>query len=117
MYLLARAGRGTGSFDDTLALLGPAVALCTTVTLVPDLIIGGLLNTGVIAPDVWMRDITSPTVTLALVWAYLVAYVVAFLVVFPVVARAAHGLPWRHALPLGWATFAIYQGVLLVFVR
>jgi hypothetical protein len=117
MYLFARAAGGSGSFDDTLALLGPAVAVCTAVTLVPDLIIGSLLNTGVIAPDAWMRDITRPSVTLALVWTYLLAYIVAFLVAFPRVARAAHRLPWRSAVPVGWATFAIYQGVLLVFVR
>ena len=69
------------------------------------------------ASDVWMRDITRPSVTLALVWAYLLAYIAAFLVAFPVVARTAHRLPWRSAVPVGWATFAIYQGVLLVFVR
>lgn len=103
--------------DDTLALLGPAVAVCTAVTLVPDLIIGALLNTGVVASDVWMREITRPSATLALVWAYLSAYLAAFLVAYPMVARAAHRLPWRYAVPIGWATFAIYQGVLLVFVR
>ena len=117
MYLLARAATGTGSFDDTVGLLGPAVAVCTAVTLVPDLIIGGLLNTGVIAPEAWMRDITRPSVTLALVWAYLLAYVAAFLVAFPLVARAAHRLPWRFAVPAGWVAFVSYQGVLLVFVR
>jgi hypothetical protein len=117
MYLFARATRGIGTFDDTLALLGPAVAVCTAVTLVPDLIEGALLNTGVITPDAWMHDITHPSVTLTLVWTYLLAYIVAFLVAFPVVARTAHRLPWRAAVPVGWATFAIYQGVLLVFVR
>jgi hypothetical protein len=117
MHLLARAAGGTGSFDDTLTRLGPAVALCTAVTLVPDLIIGALLNTGAIPPDVWMRAITRQSATLALVWAYLLAYVVAFLVAFPVVARGAHRLGWRWAVPVGWASFAIYQGVLLVFVR
>jgi hypothetical protein len=93
------------------------VAVCTAVTLVPDLIIGALLNTGVIPPEVWLRDITRPSVTLVLVWTYLLGYMVAFLTAFPRVARAAHRLPWRTAVPVGWATFAIYQGVLLVFVR
>jgi hypothetical protein len=117
LYLFARAAKGTGSFDDTVALLGPAVAVCTSATLVPDLIIGFLLNTGFIAPEVWMRDITRPSVTLFLVWAYLLVYLIAFLVAFPIVVRAAHRLPWRSAVPIGWAGFAIYQGVLLVFVR
>jgi hypothetical protein len=117
MYLLARAARGTGSFDDALALVGPAVAACTAVTLVPDLIIGGLLNAGVVAPEQWMYGITHPTVTLALVWTYLLAYLAAFLAAFPVVVRTAHGLPWRLSVPVGWACFVVYQGVLLVFVR
>ena len=83
----------------------------------PDLIIGALLNTGALAPEVWMRDITRPSVTLSLVWAYLLAYLAAFLVAFPIVARTAHQLPWRYAVPVGWATFGVYQGLLLVFVR
>jgi len=117
MYLLGRAGGGTGTFDDTLARLGPAVAVCTAFTLVPDLVIGALLNFGLMAPEDWLYGVTHPTLTLALVWTYLLAYLVAFLVAFPLVVRRVHRLRWPVALPVGWACFAVYQGFLLVFVR
>jgi peptidoglycan/LPS O-acetylase OafA/YrhL len=117
MYLLGRAGGGTGTFDDTLARLGPAVAVCTAFTLVPDLVIGALLNFGLMAPEDWLYGVTHPTLTLALVWTYLLAYLVAFLVAFPLVVRRVHRLRWPVALAVGWACFAVYQGFLLVFVR
>lgn len=116
-YLLARAAGGTGDFDDTIAVLGPAVAGCTVVTLVPDLIIGTLLNTGLMSAAQWNLDITRPSVTLALVWTYLSLYLVAFLVIFPYVIRVAHRLRPARAVAIGWATFAVYQGVLMIFVR
>jgi hypothetical protein len=117
MYLLARLAGGSGSFDDTLSLLGPAIAGCTLFTLIPDLIIGILLNTGALAADTWMHDITHPSLTLGLVWTYLSLYTLAFLVVFPIVAAAAHRLRVVPAIVIGWASFAVYQGCLFIFVR
>ena len=117
MYLLARSAGGSGSFDDTLALLGPAIAVCTLFTLIPDLIIGILLNTGALPADTWTYDITHPGLTLNLVWTYLSLYILAFLVVFPFVAAAVHRLRAVPAMAIGWASFAVYQGFLFIFVR
>jgi len=117
MYLLARVAGGSGSFDDTLALVGPAIAVCTLFTLIPDLIIGILLNAGLLPAETWMYDITHPSLTLGLVWTYLSMYALAFLVVFPIVAAAAHRLRAVPAIAVGWASFAVYQGFLFIFVR
>jgi hypothetical protein len=117
MYLLARAAGGTGTFDDTLALAGPAIAGCTLFTLIPDLTIGVLLNTGVLDADAWLRDVTRPSLTLALVWAYLTLYAVAFLTAFPAVVAAVHRIRTPPAVAVGWASFAVYQGVMVIFVR
>jgi hypothetical protein len=95
MYVLARAVGGTGTFDDTLALVGPAVAGCTLFTLIPDLTIGVLLNTGLLDADAWLRDVTQPSVTLSLVWAYVALYAVAFLTVFSMVVAAGAPGPDR----------------------
>ena len=117
MHLLARAAGGRGSFDDTMALVGSATAVCTLCTLVPDLIIGVLLRTGAIQADAWLEAVAHPTVTLGIVWAYMSVYAVAFLVLFPMVASAAHRLSVRAAVAIGWTGFAIYQGVMYIFVR
>jgi hypothetical protein len=117
MYLLARAAGGTGTFDDTLALVGPTVAGCTLFTLIPDLTIAVLLTTGLLDAGAWLRDITRPSLTLALVWAYLALYAVAFLTAFPMVVAAAHRIRALPAVAIGSASFVVYQGVLVVFVR
>jgi hypothetical protein len=117
VYLLSRTAGGVGSFDDTLAQIGPAVAIGTTFTLVPDLVIGVLLNTGAMSDRVWMEGITHPSAILAMVWTYLSLYIVAFLVVFPIAVARAHRLRRLSAVAIGWAGFAVYQGFLLVFVR
>jgi hypothetical protein len=117
IHLMARSAGGAGSFDDTLAVLGPAVFACTLFTLVPDLVIGLLLNTGVLSTRTWMEGITHPSLILALVWAYLSLYAVAFLVAFPAVVRVVHRLHGLSAVAIGWTAFAIYQGTLLIFVR
>jgi hypothetical protein len=117
VYLLGRAAGGTGTFDDTLALLGPAIAVCTTFTLVPDLVIGILLNSGAMSPQRWMADVTHPSATLGLVWTYLTLYLVAFLVAFPYATAAVHRLGRWRSVAVGWAGFAIYQGFLFIFVR
>jgi hypothetical protein len=117
MYLLARAVGGVGSFDDTLAVVGPAVAICTLFTLIPDLIIGVLLNAGVLDAAAWLNDITHPGLTLALVWTYLALYAMAFLTAFPIVVTTVHRVRIVPAIAVGWAGFAIYQGVLMIFVR
>jgi hypothetical protein len=117
MYLLAKAAGGTGSFDDTLALTGPAVAFATLFTLVPDLVIGVLLVTHVLDLDAWMYGITHAGLTLFLVWAYMLLYIAAFTVAFPLVVATVHRLRPVVAAPIGLAGLVVYQGVMFVFVR
>ncbi|MGZ4602025.1 MAG: hypothetical protein ACXV0U_00325 [Kineosporiaceae bacterium] len=117
LYLLARAAGGRGTFDDTLALTGPAVACATAFSLVPDLVVGLLLVTHGLDLDAWMTGITTASPTLAVVWAYQIAYAAAFLLAFPLVITVAHGLARRSAVLVGTAGFVVYQGVLLVFIR
>lgn len=116
-HLMARAAGGSGTFDDTLALIGPAVAFGTVFTLVPDLLIGALLVTGVLDQDVWLSGVTRPGLILALVWTYLLLYLAALLVAFPVAVAAAHRLSWGRALLVGAAGVVVYQGVLFIFIR
>lgn len=117
LHLLARANDGTGDLERTLALIGPTMLVATLFTLVPDTLIGIGLLLGWIDPRQWMSEIVRPGPTLALIWLYLLLYLAAFLFLVPSIGRVAHGLrPWP-ARWCGWAAFAVYQGVLLVFIR
>lgn len=117
MHLLARWLGGTGSFENTVALIGPATAWATLCTLIPDAVIGLLLIGGVLDPAQWMAGIVRPSPTLAIIWVYLLIYVAAFMVLYPMVARLVHGLTVGKARKAGWMAFVVYQSVLFVFIR
>ncbi|MBK9177595.1 MAG: hypothetical protein IPM46_14935 [Flavobacteriales bacterium] len=117
LHLLARWLGGTGSFEDTVALIGPATAWATLCTLIPDAVIGMLLIAGVIDPTRWMADIVRPSPTLAIIWVYLLLYVAAFALLYPMVARLVYGLAASKARVAGWLAFIVYQALLLVFIR
>jgi hypothetical protein len=117
MHLLARAAGGQGTFEDTLALLGPAVAVGTLTTVIPDFIIGGLLCAGVMTPAFWMESTARASWVLGAVWVYLTAYLVAFGLLFPAVVAVAHRVRTGAAVAIGLGTFVIYQGFLFIFVR
>jgi hypothetical protein len=51
------------------------------------------------------------------VWTYLSLYIVAFLLALPAVVAGVHRLRRLRAVGIGWAGFAIYQGVLFILVR
>lgn len=117
LHLLARALGGSGSFDDTMALVGVSVALSTLWTVLPDTVVGLLLIGGVIDPALWMQAISEPGWVLALIWVYLLAYLASFLWSFRVVAHAVYALRGYRALLAGWTSFAVYQLFLYVFIR
>jgi len=117
MQLLARAWGGTGSFEDTMALTGFAVAICTLFSVIPDLIEAVLMISGILPAKTFLDGVAHPTPILALVWAYLIAYLLAFLVLFPAVVSTVHRLPGARAVAVGVAGFAVYQGFVYVFIR
>lgn len=117
LHLLARGYGGTGTFEGTLALVGPTTALATLFTLLPDTLAGSALLLGLMDPEQWMADIVRPSPTLAFIWLYLLLYLSAFILLFPRIGRVAHGLaPWPARI-CGWAAFVVYQAVLFVFIR
>lgn len=117
MYLLAKAAGGKGTFDDTLALTGPAIAAATLFTVVPDLIIGVLLVTHLLDLDSWMFGITHASLTLVLVWVYMLLYIAALMVALPLVVATVHRLRSTVSVAIGLAALVVYQGVMFIFVR
>ena len=86
-------------------------------TLVPDTLAGLGPVLGLTDPEPWMADIVRPGPVLAIIRLYLLLHLAAFILLFPRIGRVAHGLaPWPARI-CGWATFVVYQAVLLVFIR
>ena len=110
--------RGEGTFEDTLALLGFAVALPTLLSLIPDGIRAALTTLGLQDRRAWEAAVALPgTADWWFLWTYMAAYVVGLLGLFPLAVAAAHRLRCRPAVAVGLVGAVLYQGVYLIFVR
>jgi hypothetical protein len=117
-YLLAKAGGSRATFDDTLVVLARATFIATLFTLVPDLLMGVLTTVGPLDGAQLARDLVRPSPARIILWTYLSLYVLAFLALYPTALRASdRQLPIKVTVAAGWTAFAVYQGVLLVFIR
>jgi hypothetical protein len=118
MHLLARPFGGHGTFDDTLALLGFAVAVATLIALIPDSVTVGLMVVGVMSRPAWEQAISQAgTPDWLLLWAYMLAYVIALLCLFPTVVAASEGLRRWRAVLVGVIGAVLYQGIYFIFIR
>jgi hypothetical protein len=118
IHLLSKLFGGRGTFDDTLALLGFAVALPTLVSLIPDAVRAALTTAGVVNRPAWERAIAEPgSPDFLFLWAYMIAYLLGLLVLFPVAAATAQRLRRRPATVVGVCGAFVYQGVYLIFIR
>jgi hypothetical protein len=117
-YLLARALGSRGDYDTTLVTIARATCIATLCSLVPDLFMGLTTAVGVFDGGQVSAELIRPSGWRTFLWIYLTAYLLAFLVLYPTAVSASHPrLRARAATVVGVAAFAVYQGVLLVFIR
>jgi hypothetical protein len=118
MHLLAKRFHGRGTFDDTLALVGFAVALATFISLIPDGARAALTVFGVLSRPAWEQAVSQPgTPDWLFLWGYMTAYLIALPCLFAAAVVTAEGLrPWR-ALAVGLAGAIVYQGIYFIFIR
>ncbi len=117
VYLLSRIVGGQGTFDDTLAALGFAVAIPTTFAFLHDCITGFMTTTGIMSAAAWERSISTPGIGMVLFWAYMLIYLVGLVVFFPVATTVSQRLRRWHGLWIGLVGVAVYQGVYFIFIR
>jgi hypothetical protein len=118
MHLLSKPFGGRGSFDDTLALLGFAIAFATLISLVPDAIRALLTSLGVMSRAAWEKAISEPgTPDFVFLWAYMIVYLLALLCVFPVTVAWSQRLRSWQAIVVGIVSAVLYQGVYFIFIR
>ncbi len=118
VHLLSRLFRGQGSFDDTAALLGFAVALPTLISLIPDATRSVLTTAGVLNRAAWEQAVATPgTLDFLFLWAYMIAYALALLCLCPVAVATTHRLRRGPATVVGVLGALVYAGVYLIFIR
>lgn len=108
---------GSGSFEDTLAVLGFGIAIASWSTLLHDLLTSCLGAFHVIDQRAYEDAMSSPTPFRALIWTLMVVYLVAFLALFTKAIASAQRLRPSSAVWLAWGGFAAYQGVFVLFNR
>lgn len=116
--LLSKPLHGTGTFKDTLALLGFAVAIPTLISLIPDAIRAALTTVGRLDRAAWEQAVAQPgTPDFVFLWAYMLAYLAGLLCLFPMAVATAQRLHGWRAVLLGVAGALTYQGLYFVFIR
>ncbi|HVU02531.1 MAG TPA: YIP1 family protein [Polyangiaceae bacterium] len=115
--LVARALGGTGSFENTVAVLGFGTAIASWTTLLHDLVTSCLGAVHVLDQRAY-EDALSSTGPLGRAFTgVMVAYLVAFVALFTKGLAVAHALPRPRATASGVVAFVVYQAVFVVFNR
>lgn len=117
VQLLARRFSSTGSFEDTLGVLGFGIGIPSWSTLLHDLVTSFLGAVHVINQREFEDALNAPTFWRALLWFLMTLYAVWFVVAFAAGIGAAQRVRRGPAVILGAIGFVIYQGVLLIFIR
>lgn len=117
VHLLSKLVGGAGSFEDTLSLLGFAIALPTLVPLVIDLVKEPLIILGFVNAASWTYALSTPGFWMALMLVYIGAYLIGLIVLFPLATMAAQKLSGGKSIWIGLIGALVYQGVYFIFIR
>jgi hypothetical protein len=117
VYLLSKQAGGRGGFEDTLAMLGFAVAVPTLIPLIIDLVLGAAIAFGFAEVSSWVYAMSTPGFWMSLMLVYMLGYLIGLVLLFPIATRAAQNLPTWKALGLGLMGVVVYQGVYFIFIR
>lgn len=117
MQILTRAFRGSGSFEQTLAVIALSISIAMWGGLIHDLPMSFLSATGVIDARQHEIDMNSPTIFRTLLWICYAIYFIAFLTLFPLAIKVAHKLSTAKSILIGWTGFICFQLIFLVFNR
>jgi hypothetical protein len=104
--LAARGWNGEGNFEDLFALLGFSMIAIAVVIGLPDLVIGILIGTGILAPLGW--EFVGPHVWLGTLWYFLLIFLA---------VKEVERLSWGKSLLLALLGFVANGTVQFIFIR
>jgi hypothetical protein len=116
-HLAARALGGTGSYEDTLAVLGFGLSISSWWTGLHDVVTTFFGYVHIIDQRAYEDAMSTPTPFRTLLWVLMTGYLVSFVVTFTKGIGAAHRLAMVPATIGGTLGFIVYQGVFVVFNR
>jgi hypothetical protein len=117
MQVLAVWAKGSGTFEQTLAVTGLAISMAMWGTLFHDLVMSFLSAVHVINARQHEIAMNSPTPWRTILWICMLIYLVAFLLLFGKGIKAAHRLSAGRSALIGLTGFLVFQLMFLLFNR
>jgi ABC-type microcin C transport system permease subunit YejB len=117
IQILSKWSKGTGSFEQTLAVIGLSISIAMWGTLVHDLAMSFFSAIQVIDARQHEIAMNSPTIWRTLLWISILIYLAAFLLLFSKAVRAVHKISVTASTGIGIAGFITFQLVFLIFNR
>ncbi|HPA87143.1 MAG TPA: YIP1 family protein [Bacteroidales bacterium] len=117
IQIMSRSFRGSGTFEQSLAVLALSISIAMWGGLIHDLPMSFMSATGIIDARQHEIDMNSPTIFRTLLWICYSIYFIAFLILFPLAVKVVHRLSIIKSILIGWTAFIIFQVVFLIFNR
>lgn len=117
IQILSRWAKGSGSFEQTLAVIGLCISVAMWGTLVHDLIMSSLSASRIIDARQHEIAMNSPTIYRALLWISMAIYLFAFLLLFSKGVKAVQKISTGKATLIGVCGFLVFQLIFVLFNR
>jgi len=117
VQILGRWAKGSGSFEQTLSVIGLCISVAMWGTLVHDLIMSSLSAVRIIDARQHEIAMNSPTVWRNLLWISMTIYLFAFLLLFSKGVKAIHKISTGKATLIGLCGFLVFQLIFILFNR
>lgn len=117
VHLLSRPFSSSGTFTQTMSVLGFGISIASWTTGIHDLTTSFLGAVRIIDQHEYEIALNTPTVWRTLLWIQMTAYLVWFLFLFSLGVKTVYGFNWGKAFLAGLFAFVVYQGFFLIFNR
>jgi len=117
VQLLSRLFSGTGSFENTVVVIGFGIGLASWTTGFHDLLTSFLGGIHIISQHNYEIALNSATIWRTLLWIQFGLYLICFLLLFTFGIKTAHKIKTGQALFLAITGFLCYQLFFLIFNR
>jgi hypothetical protein len=117
VQILSRFFSGSGSFENTVAVLGFGIGIAAWTTGFHDLLTSFLGGVHIINQHNYETALNSPTIWRTLLWIQFGLYLICFLLLFTIGIKTVHRIKRGQAFILAFAGFICYQLFFLIFNR
>lgn len=115
-HLLSQAGKGSGSFEGTLAGLGFAVTVPQLATWIPETIFAIFLLSGMKQEEMMERT-AQPGFWQSFAIAYQAVAILWMLILVITALITGQKMRWWRSLLIGLLTTALFMAVMIIFIR